>query len=180
MATAQDVEHRKMSSNSDSPPQPGSLSTADLRKRRYSLKSHPLTVLESPNRKEAYPSLRVEVTFLRARVPRIKKQLGLKRRFFVTLTNYATMKKTKSVHIDGEWTDEVPVVISDGDGEAGKSTIIYLAITVSSDATSPMVSSSPEELTKGDNSTDEEPTNAHSRPGGDVARRGSDCSLSRR
>ncbi len=40
---------------------------------------------------------------LRARnVPRIKKQFGLKRRFFVTVINHATMKKTESVQIDGQ------------------------------------------------------------------------------
>jgi len=35
-------------------------------------------------------------------IPRIKKQFGLKRRFFVTVANGATVKKTESVEIDGQ------------------------------------------------------------------------------
>ena len=35
-------------------------------------------------------------------VPRIKKQFGPKRRFFVTVTNHATVKKTENVQIDGQ------------------------------------------------------------------------------
>ncbi|KAH9038968.1 hypothetical protein EDB85DRAFT_361772 [Lactarius pseudohatsudake] len=155
--------------------------------------------------------LRVEVTVIRAHnVPRIKKKFGPKRRFFVTLTNHATMKKTESVQIDGQtvhWNqtlgafsaqqsspiilrlyekrylhpdvvigthqilipaesqNDVPVEISNGDGEAGKSTrpvTLYLTITVSSDVTSPIFSTTPESgpdvLTKGGNTTDGEPT----------------------
>ncbi|KAI9440928.1 hypothetical protein H4582DRAFT_1850592, partial [Lactarius indigo] len=45
---------------------------------------------------------RVEVVVLRAHdLPSIKKQLGPKRRFYVTVTNDATLKRTKSVQIDG-------------------------------------------------------------------------------
>ncbi|KAH9029534.1 hypothetical protein EDB84DRAFT_1677068 [Lactarius hengduanensis] len=121
--------------------------------------------------------LRVQVTVIRAdNVPRIKKKFSPKRRFFVTLTNHATMKKTESAPIDGQtvhWNQtlgafsshiilhlyekrywyfhpdaviDVPVVISNGDGEAGKSTqpvTLYLNDRL---------------LTKGDNSTDEGPT----------------------
>ncbi|KAH9010296.1 hypothetical protein EDB85DRAFT_1297116 [Lactarius pseudohatsudake] len=68
---------------------------------------------------------------------------------------------THQIPIPVESQSDVPVVISNGDGEAGKSTqlvTLYLTIAVSSDATSPIFSNTPEVLTKGDNSTDEEPT----------------------
>ncbi|KAH9063740.1 hypothetical protein EDB83DRAFT_2551941 [Lactarius deliciosus] len=192
MATAQVVEHQQISSNSPGPSAPqNSGRGSQITKSQGSLFR-----------------LRVEVIVLRAHnVPRIKKKLGLKRRFFVTLTNHATMK-TKSVQIDGDgqtvhWNQtlgpfsaqqsspiilrlyekrylhpdvvigthqilipaesqrDVPVEISNGDGEAGTSTqpvTLYLTITVSSNATSPIFSNTPEVLTKGDNSTEEEPT----------------------
>ncbi|KAH8993506.1 hypothetical protein EDB92DRAFT_410865 [Lactarius akahatsu] len=46
---------------------------------------------------------RVEVIVLRAHdLPRIKKQLGSKKRFYVTVTNHTTTKKTESVQVDGQ------------------------------------------------------------------------------
>ncbi len=45
----------------------------------------------------------ISLLVLRAHnVPRVKKQFALKRRFFVTVTNHATVKKTESVQIDGQ------------------------------------------------------------------------------
>ncbi|KAH9038972.1 hypothetical protein EDB85DRAFT_362508 [Lactarius pseudohatsudake] len=168
MATAQDVEHRKMSPGPSAP----------------QISGRGTQIAESQG---SLSQLHVEVTVIRAdNVPRIKKKLGPKKRFFVTLTNHATMKKTERAQIDGQtvhWNqtlgafsvphhvlhilycifmrNDVPVVISNGDGEARKSTqpvTLYLTIAVSSDATSPIFSNTPEVLTKGDNSTDEEPT----------------------
>ncbi|KAF8268213.1 hypothetical protein EI94DRAFT_1206671 [Lactarius quietus] len=56
-----------------------------------------------PESQGSLSQLRVEVIVLRAHdLPRIKKQFGLKRRFFVTVTNHATIKKTESVQIDGQ------------------------------------------------------------------------------
>ncbi|KAH8991132.1 hypothetical protein EDB86DRAFT_3244768, partial [Lactarius hatsudake] len=193
MATAQDLEHQQKSSNSPGPSAPQNSGRGSQ-------------ITESQG---SLFRLRVEVIVHRAHnVPRIKKKLGLKRRFFVTLlTNHATMN-TKSVQIDGDgqtvhWNQtlgpfsaqqsspiilrlyekrylhpdvvigahqilipaesqsDVPVEISNSDGEAGTSTqpvTLYLTIAVSSDATSPIFSNTPEVLTKGDNSTDEEPT----------------------
>ncbi|KAH9001614.1 hypothetical protein EDB92DRAFT_83340 [Lactarius akahatsu] len=68
---------------------------------------------------------------------------------------------THQILIPAESQSDVPVEISNGDGEAGKSTqpvTLYLTIAVSSDATSPIFSTTPEVLTKEDNSSDEEPT----------------------
>ncbi|KAH9017272.1 hypothetical protein EDB85DRAFT_678770 [Lactarius pseudohatsudake] len=65
--------------------------------------------LDSAQIAESQGDLRVEVTILRARnVPRIKKRFGLKRQFFVTVTDGETEKKTGSVQIDGrtaQWNE---------------------------------------------------------------------------
>ncbi|KAH9028886.1 hypothetical protein EDB85DRAFT_1578827 [Lactarius pseudohatsudake] len=84
MAAAQDSEHGKMFSNSPGP----SGSRISGRGTRIA---------------ESQGSLsRVEVTVLRAHnLPRIKKRLGLERRFYVTVTNDTKTEKTKSVQIDG-------------------------------------------------------------------------------
>ncbi|KAH9028906.1 hypothetical protein EDB85DRAFT_1579602 [Lactarius pseudohatsudake] len=85
MAAAQDLEHGKMFSNSPGPS--GS---------RISGRGTQIA--------ESQGSLsRVEVIVLRAHdLPRIKKQLGPKKRFYVTVTNDTKTEKTKSVQIDGQ------------------------------------------------------------------------------
>ncbi|KAF8263384.1 hypothetical protein EI94DRAFT_592133 [Lactarius quietus] len=87
MATAQDVGHGQMTFNSPGPPASQIAGTG-------------AQIVES----QGSPSqLRVEVTVRRAHpLPEIKKQFGPKRRFFVTVANRATIKKTKSVQIDGQ------------------------------------------------------------------------------
>ncbi|KAH9032419.1 hypothetical protein EDB85DRAFT_1245516 [Lactarius pseudohatsudake] len=84
MAAAQDLEHGKMFLNSPGP----SGSRISGRSTRIA---------------ESQGSLsRVEVIVLRAHdLPRIKKRLGLERRFYVTVTNDTKTEKTKSVQIDG-------------------------------------------------------------------------------
>ncbi|KAH9069788.1 hypothetical protein EDB83DRAFT_2314155 [Lactarius deliciosus] len=93
VAAARNLERgeMKMTSNFDPLLQPGSLSIAIFRK-RGSLS-------------------RVEVIVLRAHdLPRIKKQFGPKKRFYVTVTNHTTTKKTESVQVDGQtvhWNQEL-------------------------------------------------------------------------
>ncbi|KAI9436509.1 hypothetical protein BJY52DRAFT_1217862, partial [Lactarius psammicola] len=87
MATAQDAEHAQISLNSPGP--------------SASQNAGSCRIAES--QESTSPLLSVEVTVLRAEnVPHIKKRFGLKRRFYVTVVNLATMRKTESVQIDGQ------------------------------------------------------------------------------
>ncbi|KAH9063747.1 hypothetical protein EDB83DRAFT_803148 [Lactarius deliciosus] len=152
MATAQDLEHQQMSSDSPGPSAPQNSGRASQ-------------ITESQG---SLFRLRVEVIVLRAHnVPRIKKKrkasrlIGMDRR--CTGTRRSALFPHNSLHLlyCDFMRNDVPVEISNGDGEAGTSTqpvTLYLTIAVSSDATSPIFSNTPEVLTKGDNSAEEEPT----------------------
>ncbi|KAH8987281.1 hypothetical protein EDB92DRAFT_1817965 [Lactarius akahatsu] len=87
---AQDMEHGKTFSNSYGVDQ-------------QLAQEMPLDSTQIAESQGGMSKLRVEVTVLRAHhVPRINKQFSLKRRFFVTVVNHATIQKTKSVQIDGQ------------------------------------------------------------------------------
>ncbi|KAI9437600.1 hypothetical protein H4582DRAFT_1879248 [Lactarius indigo] len=100
-ARAQDVELRKMISNSLGPP--------------ASRNSERCTRIAEPQGSSS--QLRVEVTVLLAHnIPRIKNQFGLKRRFFVSVTSQATTQKTSlaSVPTEGstaEWNENLGAFI---------------------------------------------------------------------
>ncbi|KAH9002381.1 hypothetical protein EDB86DRAFT_3074161 [Lactarius hatsudake] len=181
----------------------------DVKTRQMSLKSPTLQNAERSTRTaDLQRSLsRVEVTVLRAHVPRIKKQFGRRRRLFVTVTDGATMKKTISLQIDGhtvhwnqtldafytqqssqltlrlyekrltrpdvvigtheipipvESRNSVPIILSDGDVEAGQSTqpvTLYLSIIVGASVAAPNLPNDPQKLpTEGDDSLAEELT----------------------
>ncbi|KAI9437609.1 hypothetical protein H4582DRAFT_288128 [Lactarius indigo] len=83
-AAAQDLDHRQMFSNSPGP--------------SGSRNSGGGTQIAEPQGSIS----RVEVIVLRAHdLPRMKKRLGPKRRFYVTVTNGAATEKTKSTQVDG-------------------------------------------------------------------------------